>query len=81
MHMEVNLPQSLKACHPTNEDPKSLDDLLSSLYWYIDTQIQLAKKRQQPEAIVQWEYRLRAIDMACQMLDEVNQDDNHFLIY
>jgi hypothetical protein len=81
MKMEAKLPQLLKNFSLENDNPTSLDELINALYWYADTQAQLAKKRKQIELAMQWEYRVRALDMACQTLDEINPDDLEFLIY
>jgi hypothetical protein len=79
--MEAYLPQSLKSLSLEIANPKSLDELLDELYWYADKQAQLAKKRQQTEIALQWEHRVKAIDKACQILDEINSDELEFLIY
>jgi hypothetical protein len=81
MNIEAILPKSLKNYSLNSDSPNSLDELISALYWYADTQVELAKKRQQIEVAEQWEHRVKALDGACQILDEINQDDSEFLIY
>ncbi|MCU0532484.1 MAG: hypothetical protein MUD14_01040 [Hydrococcus sp. Prado102] len=79
--MKVNLTNSLKKLSLDTNNPKSFDELLSELYWYADTQLQRAKEQQQTEAIIQWEHRVKALDMACQTLDDINEDDSYCLVY
>jgi flagellin-specific chaperone FliS len=79
--MKISLTGSLKYLSLDLQNPKSFDELLNELYWYADTQLQQAREKQQPEAIMQWEHRLNALDLACQMLDEFSDRDPNFLIY
>lgn len=79
--MNASLPLLLKNNNLENDRPQSLDELLNALYWYAEGQAQLAKTRQQPALAEQWQQRVRALDAACQMLDEIDQDDTYHLIY
>jgi hypothetical protein len=81
MDMQVNLTNSLKNLSLDTNNPESFDELLSELYWYADMQLQLAKEQQQSEAVMQWEHRVKALDMACQALDEVTEDETYCFIY
>lgn len=79
--MQVNLIDSLKNLSLDTNKPESFDELLSELYWYADMQLQRAKEQQQCEAVMQWEHRVKALDLACQALDEVNEDDTYCFVY
>ncbi|NJK48503.1 hypothetical protein HC931_10215 [Candidatus Gracilibacteria bacterium] len=79
--MKVNFINSLKNLSLDINNPESFDELLSELYWYADAQLQRAKEQQQTEVIMQWEHRVQALDMACQALDAINEDDSYYLVY
>lgn len=80
MTMKVNL-MNLKNLSLDINNPENFDEILSELYWYADMQLQRAKEQQQTEAVIQWEHRVKVLDMACQALDAIDEDDNYFLVY
>jgi hypothetical protein len=79
--MNITLPESLKNYSLETDRPDCIDELLNALYWYAEKQTQLAEKRQQSEVAAQWKQRVKALDEACKILDEIDQDDTFYLIY
>jgi hypothetical protein len=59
----------------------SLEDIVETLYSYTDMQAELAKILQQDQATAKWDRQADALNIACEMLDEVDDDDLYYLIY
>lgn len=61
-----------------------LEDIVEMLYRYTDLQAELAKILQQDEAAANWDRQADALNIACEMLaetDDDNNDDLYYLIY
>jgi len=59
----------------------SLEDVVSTLQGYADLQAQLAKMLNQTEAAAKWEHQADALHIACEILDEVYDEELQFLVY
>jgi hypothetical protein len=59
----------------------SLEDITETLYNYTNVQASLAKVLEQTQAATKWERQAEALHTACEMLDEVYDEDLCYLIY
>jgi hypothetical protein len=59
----------------------SLEDITETLYNYTNVQASLAKVLNQTQAAAKWEHQAEALHIACEMLDEVDDDELCYLIY
>jgi hypothetical protein len=58
----------------------SLEDIIETLYNYTNMQASLAKVLNQKGAVTKWERQSEALQTACEMLDEVYNEE-YYLIY
>jgi hypothetical protein len=58
-----------------------LESIVETLYGYADLQAELAKILQQDRAAAKWKHQAEALNIACEMLDRVNDKEPEFLIY
>lgn len=59
----------------------SLEDIVETLQGYADMQAKLAKILNQTEAAAKWEHQADALHIACEILDEVYDEELQFLVY
>jgi hypothetical protein len=59
----------------------SLEEIVYTLYGYADMQAELAKILNQAQAAAKWEHQADALHIACEILDEVYDDELHCLLY
>ncbi|AFY76258.1 MAG: hypothetical protein IGR93_02160 [Hydrococcus sp. C42_A2020_068] len=58
----------------------SLEDIVETLYGYTDMQAELAKILQQDQAAANWDRQADALNVACEMLHEIYDDELDYLI-
>jgi hypothetical protein len=59
----------------------SLEDLTETLYNYTQVQASLAKVLNQTQASAKWDHQAEALQIACEMLDQVDDEELCYLIY
>jgi hypothetical protein len=59
----------------------SLEEIAESLYHYTNMQASLSKVLNQTQAATKWEHQSEALYTACEMLDEVYDEELSHLIY
>lgn len=59
----------------------SLEDVVYTLYGYADMQAELAKLLNQSRAVAKWEHQADALHIACEILDEVYDEELSYLVY
>jgi hypothetical protein len=59
----------------------TLEDIVYALYGYADVQAELAKILNETHAAAKWEHQAEALHIACEILDEVDDEEFNYLVY
>jgi hypothetical protein len=59
----------------------SLEDVVFTLYGYADMQAELAKILNQTQAAAKWEHQADALHIACEIIDEVRDEEVSYYLY
>ncbi|AFY77863.1 MAG: hypothetical protein IGR93_05570 [Hydrococcus sp. C42_A2020_068] len=59
----------------------TVEDIVYCLYGYADVQAELAKILNETRAAAKWEHQAEALHIACEILDEADDEEFDFLMY